>query len=141
MKKKEVITRADFLSLTLRSLLYLSGTLLAIGLLRFFGFSPPESKPKVLNLGNAADIPPGTRKLFPEQRVFLIHSGQEWRALSLVCPHLGCVVRQELDGGFQCPCHGSAFDAEGNRIKGPAGRGLDPLKVENDGQGQIIVTA
>jgi cytochrome b6-f complex iron-sulfur subunit len=140
MKKKEELTRADFLSLVLRGLLYLNGALVALGLLRFFGYIPPQLKPKTLVLGNAADVPPGTGKLFPEEKVFLIHSGQGWRALSLVCPHLGCIVRQQSDGGFQCPCHGSAFDSEGNRIKGPAGRSLDQLKVEIDVQGQIIVS-
>ena len=27
--------------------------------------------------------------------------------------------------GFGCPCHGSQFDTEGNRIAGPAPRALD----------------
>jgi hypothetical protein len=27
--------------------------------------------------------------------------------------------------GFQCPCHGGAYDQEGNRIAGPPVRGLD----------------
>ena len=27
--------------------------------------------------------------------------------------------------GFQCPCHGGAYDAEGNRVAGPPVRALD----------------
>ncbi len=30
-----------------------------------------------------------------------------------------------LPSGFGCPCHGSQFDNEGNRIAGPAPRALD----------------
>lgn len=65
------------------------------------------------------------------------------------CTHLGCPVQpggpiddaakktfkagdNELTliptipaGGFLCPCHGSAFDTEGNRTAGPAVRALD----------------
>ncbi len=140
MKKSSDLSRSDFLSLVLRVSLYLSGTLLLAGLIRFFGFAPPQQETKRIDLGKAADYPPGTRKSFPEQKVFLIHYNQEWRALSLVCPHLGCIVRLQVDGEFHCPCHGSVFDADGNRIQGPAPRGLDALKVEIDEQGSLIVT-
>ncbi len=140
MKKSNDLSRADFLSLVLRVSLYLSGTLLLAGLIRFFGFTSPQPGSKRFDLGKAADYPPGTRKSFPDDKIFLIHSGQEWRALSLVCPHLGCVVRLQEDGEFHCPCHGSVFDADGNRIQGPAPRGLDALKVEIDERGSLIVT-
>jgi Rieske Fe-S protein len=63
------------------------------------------------------------------------------------CAHLGCPTQpQGLPGkeqevktsarpvtitpvasvsGFQCPCHGGAYDAEGNRVAGPPVRALD----------------
>jgi menaquinol-cytochrome c reductase iron-sulfur subunit len=58
-------------------------------------------------------------------------AGGEILALSSVCPHLGCAVgwsgpRQS----FLCPCHDSAFAADGARLGGPSQRGLDPLPVE-----------
>ncbi len=50
-------------------------------------------------------------------------------ALSGQCPHLGCSIG--FDGErFRCPCHKSAFKANGERESGPSKRGLDPLPVE-----------
>jgi Rieske Fe-S protein len=47
---------------------------------------------------------------------------------SATCPHLGCVVHfNPMENSFDCPCHGSRFDArDGARLNGPADRGLAP---------------
>jgi Rieske Fe-S protein len=52
-------------------------------------------------------------------------------ALSAICPHLGCAVAYDRDGKkFLCPCHNSAWDAQGQLTgAGPAKRALDPLPI------------
>ena len=47
--------------------------------------------------------------------------------LSAVCPHLKCLVQWNPSAHtWDCPCHGSRFDVEGQVIEGPALEGLAP---------------
>jgi menaquinol-cytochrome c reductase iron-sulfur subunit len=60
--------------------------------------------------------------------VWVIRAGDAVRALSAVCPHLGCAV--DLGGdkkGFGCPCHSAKFDLDGARKSGPSPRAMDEL--------------
>jgi Rieske Fe-S protein len=61
------------------------------------------------------------------------------RALSAVCPHLGCAIAWRRDK-FACPCHDSEFTAAGARVRGPAERDLDPLPIEETPDGRIRLT-
>jgi len=41
--------------------------------------------------------------------------------LNAVCTHLGCVVPwNNAENKFMCPCHGSQYNAEGKKVRGPA---------------------
>lgn len=49
----------------------------------------------------------------------------ELHKLSAVCPHLGCIVNwNTLENTWDCPCHGSRYDALGKVIQGPANSDL-----------------
>ena len=45
--------------------------------------------------------------------------------VDIVCPHLGCqLVWNPDERTWDCPCHGSRFDYEGNLLEGPAQEGI-----------------
>ncbi|QKT04065.1 FAD-dependent oxidoreductase [Ectothiorhodospiraceae bacterium 2226] len=56
--------------------------------------------------------------------------------LSPVCPHLGCYVTWNgLERSWDCPCHGSRFDARGAVLEGPAVQGLRPRTASGGRRG------
>ena len=43
------------------------------------------------------------------------------------CSHLGCCLeRNDVEGSWDCPCHGSRFAADGSVLEGPAKRPIAP---------------
>lgn len=67
---------------------------------------------------------------FNAQRlIWIVRRGEKLEVFSATCPHLGCTVNA-APNGFLCPCHGSAWNAEGDRVGGPTRRGLDALEYE-----------
>lgn len=81
--------------------------------------------------------PRGSLRLLPagwEDPLYLVAlDGGGFAALSSICTHRGCTV--DLGGpGFECPCHGSQYDREGQVQRGPASRALTryPVRVMGD---------
>lgn len=53
--------------------------------------------------------------------------------MSASCPHLGCVVSwNSAERSWDCPCHGSRFDARGKLLNGPALTDLSPPTREKE---------
>jgi cytochrome b6-f complex iron-sulfur subunit len=98
-------------------------------------FNEPPSQFKI---GNPGDFPIDTYHLIADRNVFILRDQEGIRALSAICTHLGCIVKQ-TDKGFQCPCHGSNFAMDGEVQTGPAPRGLDWLLVDMAPDGQLTV--
>ncbi len=92
----------------------------------------------VVRLGKPSEFPPGSVAMRPEQKVCIIATEEGISAVSLVCTHLGCIVKLAEDG-FDCPCHGSKFDAQGEVVTGPAPRALLWLAVSQAPDGTLLV--
>jgi Rieske Fe-S protein len=60
----------------------------------------------------------------PGKKMFVQRVGEGFLALSSICTHAGCSVSFDGESKFNCPCHGSQFNADGTVSRGPAGRPL-----------------
>src|SRR5574341_659230 len=74
---------------------------------------------------------------FPIAIVLRNLEGKGLIALSTVCTHKGCEVRV-MPNAFECPCHGSAYHADGAVAAGPASQPLQRFAVEEMPEAIII---
>ncbi len=90
----------------------------------------------------------GTPDSFPQisvtklksRRVFIVRSGNSFKAISVVCTHLGCAVEfSMMKNIFECPCHGSKYDRTGVNFAGPAPRPLAHFEMVLDHSGRLVV--
>ncbi len=130
------ISRHDFLKLSTNSLLALAGILGIGGLIRYLSYQFDATPPSEFDLGPASDYPTNTRKVIAHIPAILIHDEKGWRAISLVCSHLGCTV-EERSFGFECPCHGSRYDPNGAVVRGPASTNLNKFRVVESEDGNL----
>ncbi len=72
-----------------------------------------------------------------QQLVWIVRDADRLTVYSAICPHLGCTINA-AEGGFICPCHGSAWDLKGKRLAGPTPRGMDTLEYRLEG-GWVLV--
>jgi Rieske Fe-S protein len=88
----------------------------------------------------ASDIPEGQGATdeIGDTPVAVYNSGGALTVLKNVCTHLGCQTEwNALDRSWDCPCHGSRYNADGSVLRGPATGPLAtlPFHVEN---GEIV---
>ena len=83
----------------------------------------PDHPPSV------ADLPRGCARVIRRGRgkvgVYRDDAGR-LHGVSLRCTHLGCLLHlNDAERSWDCPCHGSRFDADGAVLEGPAVRPLE----------------
>ena len=98
--------------------------------------APPQ--PVEVQVG---DIPEGGTKdiAYGGDAALVMKSKDGVQVLSLVCTHLGCIVKwHPEDESFSCPCHAASFDKSGRVTGGPPPAPLERLAFKQTGD-KIIV--
>lgn len=111
------------------------------GLFSTYVFMRPRAtygQPNRFHIGRPEEFPSGSRIAIENKRVCIVREGDRMAAISTTCTHLGCIVAPSATG-FQCPCHGSQFDIDGNVTGGPAPRSLAWFQVSLTPSGELEV--
>ncbi len=135
--EREEISRGDFLGTAGVGAAAAALAFSTIGMARL---PKPRVLPdvsSVVRLGKPSEFPPGTIAMRPQEKICVVSTEEGLSAVSLVCTHLGCIVNLTEDG-FDCPCHGSKFDAQGEVLAGPAPRALVWLAVSQAPDGTLL---
>ena len=94
----------------------------------------------IINVGKPESYPLDSVTLDVNSGIYLIHSKEGFFSLSAVCTHLGCLTAWKPDLGIiACPCHGSKFKQDGEKIEGPAPKPLPWLKTWVSDEGDLMV--
>ena len=136
------LSRRGFINLLWGAAGALAFTEMSLAGLRFLAPRPTEGKfGGVFNLGDQKQFPAGSVTPVEAGRFYLVHL-QEGGFIATYrrCTHLGCAVPYDPGKGqFICPCHGSAFEGDGEVLNPPAPRPLDLFQLTINGEGEIIV--
>jgi menaquinol-cytochrome c reductase iron-sulfur subunit len=90
----------------------------------------PVQVPVIADLTDAWNREPNQ----PIGAVYLRREGDKVTCFNAICPHAGCFVAYAADRKvFQCPCHTSSFQLDGQRIMpSPSPRNMDDLTVDEE---------
>lgn len=134
----EPLPRRDALGLFARWSAFATSIFATLGLLKLVkpGVLPSPSKRFRVTLPES--LAPGEPFVVPGRPVVLVRDAAGVCAVSRVCTHLGCIVQPNASG-FECPCHGSRFAADGSVLKGPAPKPLRWLALSSLGGGTFVI--
>lgn len=94
----------------------------------------------IVNAGKPESYPLDSVTLDVNSGIFIIHSKEGFFSLSAVCTHLGCLTAWKPESGIiACPCHGSKFNREGDKIAGPAPKPLPWYRMWVSDEGDLMV--
>lgn len=89
-------------------------------------FGRSNIQPKDLSAGQGAVVKQGKKRL----AVYKDQQGQ-LHSKSAVCPHMKCIVAwNTIEQSWDCPCHGSRFEASGKMLNAPTLGSLPPRKLK-----------
>jgi cytochrome b6-f complex iron-sulfur subunit len=135
---KKGVSRRDFLGLAAMGTAILGSLGALAGSFRFVKANVYAEESKKFKIGKTDNFPIGTTRKIDDKNVFIFSDDNGLFAISAICTHLGCIV-SEAEFGFQCPCHGSQYNADGNVIGGPAPRPLEWFEIQQEVDGTLFV--
>jgi cytochrome b6-f complex iron-sulfur subunit len=94
----------------------------------------------IINVGKPESYAVDSVTLDANSGIYLIRAQEGFFALSAICTHLGCLTtwKPELNQ-IACPCHGSKFNRDGQKIEGPAPKPLPWLRTWVSDEGELMV--
>ena len=133
----EPVPRRDFLGIA--SLCSAGAALLfaSVGMMRLPKAAVLSSPSKKFRVTLPDSLAAGEPYVPPGRSVALFRDDQGVFAISLICTHLGCIVKSIPDG-FECACHGSRFEPDGGVTKGPAPTALPWHRVTKSGDDYVV---
>ncbi len=138
-KEKEFDRRAFFVKLGLGSL-SIAATGTAVFAYQFLSPNVLYEPSPIINAGKPESYPLDSVTLDVNSAIYLVHANEGFFALSAICTHLGCMTAWKPELGIiACPCHGSKFTREGQKIAGPAPRPLPWLRTWVSDDGDLMV--
>jgi cytochrome b6-f complex iron-sulfur subunit len=94
----------------------------------------------VVNAGKPESYPLDSVTLDVNSGIYLIRAKEGFFSLGAVCTHLGCLTTWKPELGIiACPCHGSKFQRNGEKIEGPAPKPLPWLRTWLNDDGDLMV--
>jgi len=131
MKRRSFIGRAAM------GLLTITGAVAAISYFRQF-FPRLAGEKKRIVLDDPRRFPVDTFTFLEEHNLYVYRDHEGLKAVSAICTHLGCIIEKSMDG-FECPCHGSCYNNDGEVLSGPAPRNLAWYSVGRGADGKIVI--
>ena len=99
-------------------------------------FYAPEARSWITEY--PAEALPLAETVYPDS--LLVTMRQGLTILSQKCPHLGCRVPEcQTSQWFECQCHGSQYNRNGEKKAGPAPRGMDRFPATIAANGDVTI--
>jgi cytochrome b6-f complex iron-sulfur subunit len=134
----EPMPRRDFLGLAALWSAAVALGLALVGSLRLPRAAVVPAASRKFRVSLPETLAPGAPFLPAGRSVAVFRDADGVYAISRVCTHLGCLVK-DAPAGFECPCHGSRFALDGSVTKGPAPKALPWVAVTRVAAGTYMV--
>jgi cytochrome b6-f complex iron-sulfur subunit len=84
----------------------------------------------IVNAGNVDEYSVNSVTMHAAEAIYVVRLPEGIFSLTMICTHLGCMTAWKPELGIiACPCHGSRFSEEGQKLAGPAPRPLPWLRT------------